>query len=126
VVLKSNAVSLELQPQLLISSKSSTAGHTDSEAIRTFEITHPFHPLRGQQFVLVTRRQNWGEDRVNYFDQKGKLCSILASWTSIANTDYFLEASNGRSWLRVDDLPDLSMLLEMLLKIKNGSLINVK
>ncbi|MBD9524863.1 hypothetical protein IB262_35670, partial [Ensifer sp. ENS02] len=25
-----------------------------------FEVTHPFHPWRGQRFVLSTRKQNWG------------------------------------------------------------------
>ncbi|PJR12248.1 hypothetical protein CEJ86_25675, partial [Sinorhizobium meliloti] len=24
-----------------------------------FEVTHPFHPWRGQRFVLSTRKQNW-------------------------------------------------------------------
>ncbi|MBD9641934.1 hypothetical protein IB277_37300, partial [Ensifer sp. ENS07] len=25
-----------------------------------FEVTHPFHPWRGQRFVLSTRKENWG------------------------------------------------------------------
>ncbi|WP_312032770.1 DUF5372 family protein, partial [Sinorhizobium psoraleae] len=32
-----------------------------------FEGTHPFHPWRGQRFVLSTRKQNWGEDRVMFY-----------------------------------------------------------
>jgi len=39
-----------------------------------------------------------------YFDSKGKLRSILASWTSLAERDLFAQASAGRSWFRVDDL----------------------
>ncbi|WP_219914752.1 DUF5372 family protein, partial [Paraburkholderia caribensis] len=31
-------------------------------------MTHPFHPARGNHFVLVSRKQNWGEDRVMYYD----------------------------------------------------------
>ncbi|MGI9286137.1 MAG: DUF5372 family protein [Pseudomonadales bacterium] len=32
--------------------------------IQTFRVTHPFHPLYQQEFELVDRRLNWGEDRV--------------------------------------------------------------
>jgi hypothetical protein len=39
-----------------------------------------------------------------YFDSKGKLRSILASWTSLAEQDLFARAARGRSWFRVDDL----------------------
>jgi hypothetical protein len=53
---------------------------------------------------VTTRKNNWGEDRVMYFDSKGKLRSILASWTSLAEQDLFAQASAGRSWFRVDDL----------------------
>jgi hypothetical protein len=67
-------------------------------------ITHPFHPQRGTKFVLTTRKSNWGEDRVMYFDAQGKLRSMLASWTSVGNEDLFTQASAGRSWFRVDDL----------------------
>jgi hypothetical protein len=45
---------------------------------------------------------------VLYFDSKGKLCSIPASWTSLAAQDLFARASAGRSWFRVDDLLRLS------------------
>jgi transposase len=31
-------------------------------------VTHPFHPLHGREFSLVTYRHNWGENRV-YFHQ---------------------------------------------------------
>ena len=72
--------------------------------------------------MLVTRKHNWGEDRVNYFDHDGKLRSMLVSWTNIANTDFFLEASKGRSWFRVDDLLNLSELLQSLLKKQNDGL----
>lgn len=63
--------------------------------IRTFEITHPFHPKRGMRFVLMTRRQNWGEDRVMYYDANERLCSVLASWTDVPKMDLFAQASVG-------------------------------
>jgi hypothetical protein len=84
-----------------------TAVCSKHTAAISFEITHPFHPRRGAKFVLTTRKKNWGEDRVMYFDSKGKLRSILASWTSLAEQDLFAQASGGRSWFRVDDLLSL-------------------
>jgi hypothetical protein len=118
-VLLSNVARLKRLPQLSLSSKLTTTGREIDEAARIFEVTHPFHPLCGKQFVLVTRRQTWGEDRINYFDQNGKLCSMLASWTNVADRDYFLQASDGRSWFRVDDLLNLSLSLQTLLTNQN-------
>ena len=97
-------------------SKSSTACDDTNETANTFAITHPFHPLYGKRFALVTRKQTWGEDRVTYFDQNGKLCSMLTSWTDLTDTDYFLQVSAGRSWFRVDDLLNLNMMLKTLLE----------
>jgi hypothetical protein len=102
--------------QLYPSSKSATATHKTSEATNTFEITHPFHPLRGKKFIFTARMQLWGEDRITYFDQNRKLRSMLVSWTNVANTDYFLQASAGRSWFRVSDLSHLNILLQRLIK----------
>lgn len=80
----------------------------------SFEITHPFHPRRGERFPAAARRPTWGEDRLTYFDARGRLRSILTSWTSLADEDVFLRASAGRSWFRVDDLAQLSALLEAI------------
>lgn len=77
-----------------------------------FEVTHPFHPLRGQRFSLATRKCNWGEDRVMYFNRAGQLRSMPTSWTSEATEECFLTVSAGRSWYRVDDLDELTALLE--------------
>jgi hypothetical protein len=33
-----------------------------------FTVTHPFHPLFGQQFEILTCRHNWGEYRVTFYD----------------------------------------------------------
>ena len=84
---------------------------------QTFEITHPFHPMRGMRFVLTTRRQNWGEDRVMFYDAEGRLRSMLASWTDVPEQDLFAQASAGRSWFRTDDLIRLGSLIS---EIKGG------
>jgi hypothetical protein len=64
--------------------------------------------------VLRTRQMNWGEDRVVYFDAKGRLRSMLTSWTDVGQQDAFMQASGGRSWFRPDDLLRLSALLSQL------------
>ena len=63
-------------------------------------------------FVLVTYRHNWGEDRVYYFDARGKLCSIPASLTSVTAPDPFVSIAGGRSPFRVKDLLELTGLLD--------------
>ena len=62
----------------------------------------------------MTRRLNWGEDRVMYFTEAGKLRSMPASWTNVCEEDSFAEAAAGRSWFRVDDLLELAELLQTL------------
>lgn len=74
------------------------------------EITHPFHPKRGTRFALVTRRQNWAERRVMFFDAQRRLRLILESWTNLAE-DAFTQASAGSSWFRPDDLMQRSVLI---------------
>jgi hypothetical protein len=74
------------------------------------EITHAFHPRRGERIAAATRKKTWGEDRVMYYDARGQLVSVLSSWTNLHELDSFMAASAGRSWLRVDDLLRLSAL----------------
>jgi hypothetical protein len=83
-----------------------------------FRITHPFHPLRGSEFELVTRKLNWGEDRVFYYDPSGNLKSLLTSMTDVIATDAFQEVSAGRSAFRLDDLLELRRLFD---KVQAGS-----
>ena len=48
-----------------------------------FKVTHPFHPLFGRKFDLLTHRRNWGEDRVYYQNEDGGLRSWPAHWTDV-------------------------------------------
>jgi hypothetical protein len=77
-----------------------------------FRITHPFHPLCGAEHELVTRKLNWGEDRVFYYDLDGKLKSLMANVTDVAAVDDFDRISAGRSAFRVDDLLELRRLID--------------
>ena len=77
-----------------------------------FRIIHPFHPLRGTEYELVTRKLNWGEDRVFYYDSSGNLKSLWANVTDVVTRDGFDHISAGRSAFRVDDLLELRSLLD--------------
>jgi len=83
-----------------------------------FRITHPFHPLFGAEYELVTRKLTWGEDRVFYYDPGGKLKSLLSNVTDVSSKDAFDHISAGRSAFRVDDLLELRGLFD---KRKQGS-----
>jgi len=87
-----------------------------------FRITHPFHPLRGAEYELVTRKLTWGEDRVFYYDPSGKLKSLLTNVTDVVSTDAFDCISAGRSAFRVDDLLELWRLFKRYKPAGKGAL----
>ena len=60
----------------------------------------------------MTRKLNWGEDRVFYYDLDGKLKSLMANVTDVAAVDDFDRISAGRSAFRVDDLLELRRLID--------------
>ena len=85
-----------------------------SPGCQTFRITHPFHPLCGREFTLVTFRLNWGEQRVYFHDDTGRLIGLPAQWTDVFPADPFVAISAGRSPFRTQDLLELARLLEVL------------
>ena len=62
----------------------------------------------------MTYRHNWGEQRVYFHDDNGRLVSLPASWTSVLPPDPFVALSAGRSAFRVQDLLELARLLRGL------------
>ena len=62
--------------------------------------------------MLATRKLNWGDDRVMFYDSQGRLRSLLASWTNVDEPDVFTQVAAGRSFLRPDDLADLAALID--------------
>jgi hypothetical protein len=64
--------------------------------------------------VLATRKQNWGEDRAMFFDDRGRLRSLPASWTDLDQPDVRVQAAAGRACLRADDLASLAALVDGL------------
>jgi hypothetical protein len=81
---------------------------------RTFRVTHPYHPLFERQFELITRRRNWGEDRVWFEDGEGRLQTLPTSWTDAGGVDRFVAVAAGRSLFRVAELIELALQIEGL------------
>lgn len=77
-------------------------------------MTHPFHPLFGREFELVTQKQAWGEDRVYVRDKKKRLHHVPLGWTSAAPADGFKAAAAGRCRFRIEDLLRLADLVDQL------------
>jgi hypothetical protein len=93
-----------------LNESSTTPYDTDGDLI--FPVTHPFHPLSGQQFSLIAQRLAWGEPRVFFHDPAtGRLRSLPTAWTNLAPPDSFVVLAAGRAILRCTDVQTLSRLL---------------
>src|SRR5262249_57204519 len=88
----------------------STATHAKPAGPR-ISVTHPFHPLSGREFELVTARQAWGEDRVYFHDEAGRLLHMPLEWTSAEAPDPFRTLAAGRCQFRPADLLRLADLI---------------
>ena len=75
---------------------------------------HPFPPLYGESFELLSHSSSWGEDRVTFHDREGRLRGLPASWTSVVGPDPFVVLSAGRAVFRVEDLLALVELVRGL------------
>jgi hypothetical protein len=76
----------------------------------TFRITHPYHPLAGQEFEQIKQRHTCDEERVYFYDRAGGLRAAPLGWTSLAPPDPFVVIAAGRSLFRVADLLELTRL----------------
>ncbi len=87
-----------------------TPGNTNGE--QNFTITHPFYPLCGQTFPLLSQRFAWGEERVFFPDQEThEVRSLPLAWTNLALPDPFLVVAGGKAVLRFSDLQQLAQFL---------------
>jgi hypothetical protein len=77
-------------------------------------VIHPFHPLFGREFEVWYFRHNWGDERVNYYDDSGAEASIPIGFTDLRAPDPFVAISGDRSLFRVGDLLELVRLVEAL------------
>jgi hypothetical protein len=77
-----------------------------------FKVTHPFHPWAGREFILITYRQNWGEDRVFFNDDQGRLTTLPIQWTSLFPGNPLISLSDSESFFLVPDLLELTRLVK--------------
>src|SRR6058998_377590 len=72
------------------------------DAAQRFQVTHPHHPLFQQTLEMAARGREWGEDRVYYRDQAGRVRFLPARWTSLATPDPFVLTAAGRAYFRLE------------------------
>ena len=60
---------------------------------------------------MIDYRKNWGEDRVCFQDEQGRLESILASYTDAGGEDPFLMVAAGQAHFRYEDLVEMVRLI---------------
>jgi len=77
-------------------------------------ITHLFHPLYGRTFELICRRRCWGEDRVVYAVQDGRLRTIASAFTDVDPADEFRLVAAGSAAFHTVDLLALCETLDRL------------
>jgi hypothetical protein len=77
-------------------------------------ITHPFHPLSGNQFACVGERYNLYGKRLLLQVDEASVCSVPPQWTDQAAPDPELVIGESRALFRVADLLELARLVEQL------------
>jgi len=78
-------------------------------------VTHPFHPLCGQEFVRVTERASRHGERVWYERRDGSVASIPRAWTDLAAPDPFSTLAGGQAYFRPENLAELAALVAAIL-----------
>ena len=99
---------------LLLRLSPSTTRHTAPNGCCTnevFRVTHPFHPLFGQEFRLLFSRCCSGEDYLFFQSKQNRDNRIPTRWTSLKPPDSYVVIAGGRSLFRPTDLLDLVQLV---------------
>lgn len=77
-------------------------------------VTHPFHPLSGQQFTWVGERYNrYGRRLLLQIDDQ-IVCSVPPQWTDLVAPDPEIVMGERRALFRLADLVELARLVERL------------
>jgi hypothetical protein len=84
-------------------------------------VTHPFHPLFGQELEFIERRQCWRGDWVYFFDARGRRQCIPAEWTDVVPDDPFVVLAAGRCPFRTEDLLALADLVDRRQSVLDGT-----
>jgi hypothetical protein len=71
--------------------------------------------MRGREIEVVGRATHWGDERVVYLNDDGRVRSISTAFTDIGQQDEFRRIAAGRAAFRTCDLLDLFRRLGVLL-----------
>jgi hypothetical protein len=83
-------------------------------ATRLVRVTHPFHPLSGQQLACVGERYNrYGMTLLLQID-KESVCSVPPQWTDVVAPDPEIVMGGQQALFRVADLLELVRLVDRL------------
>jgi len=77
-------------------------------------VTHPFHPLSGQQLVCVGERYNRYGTRLLLRVDDESVCSVPPQWTDAVAPDPEVVLGERRAVARVVDLLELTQLVARL------------
>ena len=83
-------------------------------ATRLVRVTHPFHPLRGQQLLCVGERCNRSGVRLLLMADEETVCSVPRQWTDLVSPDPEVVIGKERALFRVGDLVELAGLIARL------------
>ena len=81
---------------------------------KVFRVTHPFHPLSGQEFNILSRRCIDGEDFLFFQNVENHNNIISSHWTSLKPPNPYIVISDGRSIFCPIDLLELVQLIRDL------------
>jgi hypothetical protein len=81
---------------------------------RLVRVTHPFHPLSGQQLVCLGERYNRYGMTLLLVTEDGSVCSVPPQWTDLVAPDPEIVMGERRALFRVVDLLELTRLVERL------------
>jgi hypothetical protein len=77
-------------------------------------VTHPFHPLSGQQLVCVGERYNRYGMTLLLETNDGSVCSVPPQWTDLVAPDPEIVMGERRALFRMVDLLELARLVDRL------------
>ena len=84
---------------------------------QTIKITHPFTPMKGEEYIVIERITAWGEDRIICCDNDGNSRAFLTSWTDYLPEEPFITVSDGKVDFKYDDLQMLAKLVSDLKRV---------
>src|ERR1700746_2240368 len=108
---------LSVRPCLRMSAQLLRTALRPGQTLGLTEITHPFHPLRGQRFIVLKVRKVSGVEILSLRHTELGSLAIPRDWTDWAPPGTSVEPINGQRSLLVDTL-GLLALAELVVSLK--------